>query len=157
MWLRKLIFLPRYVKRGRFLTCSSDQISQAFYRRRNYYSLTAIIHAAISCGLETDTAKKFGILMDEKFYRGNINHRNEDTLHHLSHAMFDFAKGETALAENVILAAESYTAETQYLSSQMKFKPLESAVKGNGGSHQHESSSYWLLFAKPIFTCFGIQ
>ncbi|KAJ5215286.1 uncharacterized protein N7498_001693 [Penicillium cinerascens] len=135
-----------------------DQLAQAFYLRRNYYSLTAIINGVKESGLETDALREFGKLIDFAYYRQNINTKTQDALHFLSPAIFDFSKGKIGSAQNVISASASYTSGVRSPGPLMKFKPQGHNNMGkHGSSHQHGTPYYWFHFVNPFFACFGGQ
>ncbi|KAJ6033825.1 uncharacterized protein N7446_007883 [Penicillium canescens] len=140
-----------------------DLLAEAFYRRRNYYSLTAIAQGVINVsGLATDTLRKFGNLVNPegcyKYYRQHISVRT-CALHFLSPAIFYWARGDTRWAQNVVSASASYTLTGPRPGPEMKFSPLDLmyAVRENGSSHQHGTTPCQFLFVEAFLVCFGLR
>ncbi|KAJ6019426.1 hypothetical protein N7522_001493 [Penicillium canescens] len=87
---------------GIYVALQVDLLAEAFYRRRNYYSLTAIAQGVNVSGLAIDTLRKFGNLVNPEgcytHYRQHISVRTR-ALHFLSPAIFYWARGDQMGAE----------------------------------------------------------
>jgi hypothetical protein len=110
----------------------------------------------------TDTLRKFGNFVNlegyYEYYRQYISVRT-CALYFLSPAIIDSVRGDTKGAQSIISVSASYNLRETYSGPEMKFSPLDFmyAVRDNGSSHQHGTTSSEFLFVEAFLVCFGFK